>query len=300
MSTISYDKEERVEKRLRVSFKFSDNMQMSIVGDTIDELITGLEGLNNVVLINEFVSRFDLTEEQFGRLDNMILETNNPREIDRYLSNRGYKVNNVDRFEKALLEIGDVYIMTRFSHHNQGKYFNQIEDAVIASDDSRVIISFSRIKGADLRKIKHALWNSRNLGFCREFCIHHRDVPGLITTDDIKLLEEWVIQSEDASIIYNVIRTLIDGIDNDRLIDALIRTKNAYYITDLADKQDGVNIEKLQEAIINNGSADDIFKFARDVKGADIRALFKAIKRTGDKQYIRRFRKNIKCDFFLF
>lgn len=301
MNTFFEDREGRTEKRLRVSFKFSDNMEMCIVGDTIDELITGLERLNKAGLMNEFANRFDLSEEQYGRLDNMILATHNIQEIDRYLRNRRYNVNNVDSVEKALLEIGNVYLISNFSQRKRGKHFKEMEEAIFTSGEYAVIVEFSKIKGADLKRAKDILFTPEALDYCITFYRDHCNVPDLFLKNDLRLLEDWAIKAGDMGCICKLVKVAKNKVDIDKLQEAIIRNGSVYYILEFAKLIcDNRNVSKLQEEIINNGDASQILEFARSVKGADIKALYKAIKKKGDKYYIRRFREDVEYNFFWF
>lgn len=300
MSAYLTEREEGSEKRLKITFKISESMQANIVGDTISELITALEAFNNAHLINEFASRMELTEEQFGRLDAMILDTKNAREIDRYLRLRDYKVNNVDNFEKALLEIGNIGMIVNFSQSNQGAYFKKMEEAVIASGQDYAIYSISRIQGSDLKKIKQKLWELESVDYCLRFYKDHKDDDSLISEEDVKLLEKWAIESNAGSYIYNVAEE-VDGVDIDKLLDAIVKTEYPRYIRQFASLVDTPErISKLQAAIIEKGDAYDIYNFASEVKGANIKALYRAIIRKGDRYNAKQFREKFNLSFFCF
>ena len=108
---------EKISKKrndLNLSFCFED---LTIYGGSIDELIDKIELLTDMTLeygklINEFIKKFNLSSEQYLRLDKLILNTNNSKQILKYLVNRtehrsSSPISNLDEFEDKLIKIAN-------------------------------------------------------------------------------------------------------------------------------------------------------------------------------------------------
>lgn len=69
----------------------------------------------------------------------------------------------------------------------------------------------------------------------------------------------------------------IKGITLEKFEDAIIETKNPYYLYYLAKKVNGVNIEKIENALMETMNVEYISKFA-DIKGANLFKIYYVLK----------------------
>lgn len=257
------------DKKLGVCFEASRDLKKYVFGDTIDELIDGLELLNDGIFVNEFVWKFpDLTEKQLERLDTLMAKTTNAEEIVKYAIRRGKKLSNREKIEKRLVELQGVYEICEYAEKCQ---VNDIEVFVDFICDEKAspyeICRIAKINGADLLKLKKAMFEIKDTNrylyqlicFC-SYCQKQR--PDIITSDDVKMLEKLAIDYNDAS-------------------DARA----------CAEYVKGVNIEKLQKVVEESKEAAEILNFAQEVKGADIDSLRKAMRKTKYAYYIEIFER---------
>lgn len=103
-------------KKLGLSFQSDySNLKLHVYGDTIDELIDGLSRLKDGAFINYFVFKFKkrLTEEQLSRLDEIMLTTDNGKEIVNYARSRKEKIDT-QKYQDRLIELKDIWGLGEF------------------------------------------------------------------------------------------------------------------------------------------------------------------------------------------
>lgn len=256
-------------RRLGFSIKDSVNSREKyIFGNTLDELIDGLEVYKDGNFINQFVTEFSnaLTEEHLQRLDKLILETKSAREIVDYAKRRR-TLSNVKDFEDTLINLKDfdcIIEAATYSSIIQNINIEKLENAVIERGNPEHIYAFSYVNNCNFSRVKKALLETKSLNDIASFCLNFGNRTDLLTQEDIQYIQDLVISS-----------------------------KNLHYIKFIAAHVDRANIEALQDEIISSGDPDYIYMFARDVKGADIEKLGKAMLKTNSTSDIQYWEKNL-------
>lgn len=259
--------EMRKDKKLGVGFEESKGFTKYVFGDTIDELIEGLEQLKDGRFINDFVFRFpNLSEEQLERIDVVMPQTDDAKEISEYACERG-KVSNTADFEDALIRLKVLYCIRDFARYVEGANIQKLEDAIVESKETYEIVNFSReVKGADLLRLKKVIFetctteNAFNMAiFCRE----HQEKPGVIEQEDVQKTEKIIIESKDTLAIL-VFASDVKGVNIQKLQDAIIKTENAEAILSFAHRVEGANINKLRDAINKTGDDKRISEFEEE------------------------------------
>lgn len=256
-------------KRLGFSVKNSETSREKYVfGDTVDELIDGIEIYKDGNFINQFVTEFSnaLTEEHLQRLDKLILETKNAREIVDYAKCRR-TLSNVEDFEDTLISLKDfdcVVEVAAYSPILRNLNIEKLESAVIEGGSPKHICAFSHVNNCNFSRVKKALLETKSLNDIASFCLNFGNRTALLTQEDIQYIQNLVISSKDL-----------------------------HYIKFIAAHVDGANIEALQDEIISSGDPDYIYMFARDVKGADIEKLGKAMSKTNSTSDIQYWERNL-------
>lgn len=261
--------EVRKDKKLGVCFEASKDLKKYVFGDTIDELIDGLELLNDGKFVNNFLWKFsDLTKEQLERLDTLMARTTNAEEIVKYAIKRRDKLSNREEIEKRLVELQGIFEICEYAKKCE---VNDIEAFVELIYEKKAspyaICRIAKINGADLFKLKKAMFERENMRGniyeLLEFCSYcQKKSPDSITSDDLEKVEQIVVNSNDV-----------------------------FYFGVCAEYIEGVNIEKLQKMVEESKNPDEILSFARNVKGADIDSLRKAMRKTKNIYYIGIFER---------
>lgn len=267
--------EVRKDKKLGVCFEASGALKKYVFGDTIDELIDGLELLNNGSLVNEFVCEFpDLTEKQLERLDTLMAKATKAVEIVKYAIKRGEKLSNRKEIEKRLVELENIsgicMYINMYIKECRGKDNDTFVELICEKESPRIINAISKVDEVDLHKLKKAMFginyitrDIREIYELINFCSYHQKKShDIITLNDVKKLEQIVIDSNNAS-----------------------------YSRICAENIEGTNIERLQKVVEESEDAEEIFFFALQVKGADIDKLRNAIKKTEDNYYKEVFKR---------
>lgn len=283
-------------KKLSIGFETKEE-KVYVHGNTIDELMEGLSILKNGKIINKFVYRFSklLTKEQFERLDVLMLEEDDTKEIFEYAMRRD-GLSNVEEFERRLIKSEEFYDLISFYEKYEGKFFEKVEENIPNYEDARLIYTFSLLEKANLTKLKEGILKTNDGHFVTQFFIEHQEKQGIISREDIEKAEEIVIEESTKKVLWytknNILRFAkeIKGANIEKLEDAIIKTRSADNILKFATDVDGANIEKLENAIIEIGDARYIFEFATEIKGANIEKLRKAVVKTKDEHYIHGFK----------
>lgn len=97
---------------------------------------------------------------------------------------------------------------------------------------------------------------------------------GVITLTD---LESEFIESNPLKIIAFINHYKNNGLNLEKMEDAILNYRESKFIIDYAKKCPYANISKCEDAIINGYSEQLIYEFARDVDGANIKKLEKAV-----------------------
>lgn len=257
--------EERTDKKIGISFRDSVGSRRYVFGNNIDELIDGLELLNDGNCVNKFICNFpDLTETQLVRLDTIMLRTSNAKEIVEYAIKRAEKLSNRRYIEKRLVELRKVFDICKYAENCQVNNIDAFVDVICEEKESYYAIKrIAKVDGANLFKLKKAIFQIDDIyeliGFCSYF---QNKTDNIITQEDVQKVEQLVIDKD-----------------------------NACYACVCAEELKGVNIVKLQYIVENSGSAEEILDFAKYVGGADIAGLRKAILKTKDTERIAMFIK---------
>lgn len=221
-----------INKKFGVSFKISDQMTQHIFGDTIDELIDGLEVLKNGSFINQFVTQFShLTQEQLARLDTLILQTDNEEAIRCYAKKRKTQLSNPEAFEERVL---------RFKR------------------DASALNYISGLPGVDLLKIKKAIFQTGNICEIIRFCQMYQDKEDVIAQEDIEEVEQMAINSKVG--VHMSWCAKIRGTNIERLQKAVEDSGASAAMIQIA-KVEGADINRLRTAIKKTGRMGDIKLF---------------------------------------
>ena len=256
--------EVRKDKKLGISFEASNDLKKYVFGDNVDELIDGLALLNDGRFVNEFVWKFpDLTETQLVRLDTIMLRTSNAKEIVEYAIRRAEKLSNRMYIEKRLVELRKIFDICKYAENCQVNNIDAFVDVICEEKISYAINRIAKVDGANLFKLKKAIFQIDNIYELIKFCSYCQNkADNIIIQEDVQKVEQLVIDKGDA-------------------IDARV----------CAEDLKGVNIVKLQYIVENSGNAEQILYFARYVSGADIAGLRKAMLKTKDVGRIARFKE---------
>ena len=106
-------------------------------------------------------------------------------------------------------------------------------------------------------------------------------------------LVEAIIATKDAKYIYLFAKDLILDARVIKLAYGVIATKDAEYIYKFAKDVSKAPIDTLEDAIIVSNNSEYIYKFARAVKKAPINELANAIITTKNAEYIYKFAKDV-------
>lgn len=221
---------------LKLSFCSED---LTIYGGSIDELIDQLESLTDVILecgkfINEFIEKFNLSSEQYSRLDKLILNTNDSKQFLRYVVNRiaqarrsGSSIDNLDEFEDKLIKIADSKSIIRFLLLIPNVNVRKFEDAFCNGDfilkNTNQRVTFFLIEGMDLNRIKKMAFESKNSELIYEICMCLQD-KNLLSQEDVSLAEDIIIESKDYIIIWKFAKNIAKA-NIEKLQDGFIKAK---------------------------------------------------------------------------
>lgn len=280
------DKKETA-KKLSVSFHYSNGIKKCVNGDTIDELIDGLELLNDGRFINDFVSKQQLTQEQLERLDKIILNCKDAKQICKYAINR-QEVSNLSEFEDTLISLDAPYQICELAKL-KGASIEKLQNAVIESKNTSAIVRFYKeIESADAEKIKKALFEQKAASDIFFFFWKKIEREKITNMSEIFEAENIIIESENAQ----TMRFWLESIRySTKMEDALIECNRVWELYELAKEMKNGNISKLEDAVIASENAEVIYIFARDVKDSNKKKLRKAIMKTKDKYWIREWKK---------
>lgn len=230
---MSENEEMRRGKRFSISIEDSSGFQKSIFGDTIDELIDGLILQKDSRFIRCFIDSFPgLSEEQLQKLDVIMLEKEDIHEVMSYITRRK-KLSNPIAFAEKLVRNDKFEAIVGMANNCKGSELEQLEDSVAGCKDSYTILRFSKeVEGANLSKLKKALFEIGDANYIMSFCIAHQKNPSIITKEDVEYAEKLVI---DAEVPGDMLR--------------------------FADNVKGANIEKIGEAIQKTGNKRIIKEF---------------------------------------
>lgn len=274
-------KERSGNKKFGISMEGSNGFNSFIFGDTIDELIDGLEILKDGKFINTFVEKYPhLTEEQFVRLDIIMPQTNDAEEICKYACNRKV-LSNVMDFEDALIRMDDPWKLLKFAECVKGADIQKLEDAIAESKEYKAIIRFAiEIEGADIEKLEDVIIQSQHPYVIEEFA-EQVNGANLLKIKNAYFELKSINQIIDFLIKHQKEQGIIEHEDIEKAEELVIESKEPGYICKFALNVDGVNVKKLQEAIIKTERAEGIYHFAiMTLPGADIDELRKAIYKT--------------------
>lgn len=260
------NEEKRTEKKLGISFGRTEGLRKCVFGDTIDELIDGLEILKDGEFINYFVWKFpDLSEEQLRRLDVIMAQTKDGKEILNYLCKRK-KVNNIEDFEDTLIKTRKLSLLVDFAREVKGANIRRLEHIILESKNVANIYEFAKeVEGANLLKLKNALLETKEAFYITLFLKNFQTKERIINSEDVKRAEDIITQS-----------------------------LNALAIINFAIGVKGANIEKLEDAIIKTENGEKIIEFAEEVETANTNKLETAIKKMKNPQLKKEFRKRVK------
>lgn len=250
----------RKDKKLGVSFEVSNGMRKYVFGDTIDELIDGLEILNDGNFAIDFRYKFpDLTENQLARIDKVVVTGSNDAEKMVCYAIRRRKLSNPKEFEEKLVKLRGYREILKYVQILEVNNLSLLVDCICNGLSTGAMLEMSKVKNVDLLKIKNAIFK-RSQDICWisnliDFIAYHQNESTVITAEDIKNAEQLVIESNNSS-----------------------------YIKKFAEKIKGADKQKLQRIVEELGCADIIYEFAKDVEDADIESLRLAMKKA-DKCY---------------
>lgn len=191
-------------KKLGVSFQSDySNLELHVYGDTIDELIDGLSRLKDGAFINYFVFKFEkrLTEEQLSRLDEIMLTTDNAKEIVRYAKRRKEKINT-QKYQDRLSEIKDMRRLVDFTSFAIGVDIEKTEDALISSENVRCAENLLQmVNGVNREKIKKFIFEKGSPYEVFSFAHSLKLIDPEINMNDIFKAKKIVLGSKDDSAI---------------------------------------------------------------------------------------------------
>ena len=131
-------KEEK-NKKISISMKYPNGITKIVNGDTIDDLISSLEEINDGRFINEFLRDFpNLKENQLKELDRIILGTDNATFICNYAKQRQQGCN-LKKFEDRLIKLGNVEVLIDLARDVQGANMREFRKAMMSTKNERWI-----------------------------------------------------------------------------------------------------------------------------------------------------------------
>lgn len=247
-------------KKLGVSFKSDySKLELHVYGDTIDELIDGLALIKDGKFINQFVDEFkSVTEEQLLRLDELMVTTDDAREIVKYAEKRKDKINT-QKYQDKLIELKNIPILiwfTRFAIHPD---IEKTEDAVINYGKEDCVMDLLEcVEGVNEKRIKEFIFNRKKAYYAYYFIKVLQSKKIILNMNDILEAKKIVIESKDMFII----RCWAEHIGD---------------------------VTEMEDLTIKYGTACDMYRFADNVKNIDIEKFREAINKTDDKTSIGLF-----------
>lgn len=284
-------------KKLSVSFKYSNKIKKYVNGDTIDELIDGLELLNDGSFINDFVAIQQLTQEQLERLDKIILSCKEAEEICEYAIYRK-EVSNLSEFEDTLISLDAPYQICELAKL-KGASIEKLQNAVIESKNTDAMVRFYKeIESADAEKTKKALFEQKAASDIFFFFWKKIEREKIIIMSEIFEAENIIIESKNAQ----TMRFWLEFIRySTKMEDALIECNEVLQLYELAKGlKNGNSISKLEDAVIASGNAEVIYRFAKYIEGSNKKKLRKAIMKTKDQHWIREWKADFGTKGLLF
>ncbi|MBE5821091.1 MAG: hypothetical protein E7311_00695 [Clostridiales bacterium] len=201
---------------------------------------------------------------------------------------------------------------------------------VIATNNAKYIYHFAT--NADfvaIDELSDAIIHTKDYKYVCSFA--SSIMSGLKVNKFVDILVEYSEAEHIYNFIYNTFKeetNIFDAKDNrqeilNKLVDALLKTNNKYYIADLANSNiNGVSLSKIEDAVIKANRALDIYHladrvkesdkiklcnaiaklddvdmclhFATDIEGADINVLFDTVVEKGNDYWFDRFVKEVK------
>lgn len=286
---------------LRESNYIEKDTEIYVFGDNIDELISELERLNNGIFVNEFVCEFpNLTEEQFIRLDLLMVRSGNAEEMVKYAEKRGELLSNRDEFEIELVNLKESKYITQYAKNGQVNNIDIILPFIYPIEKAYIIKNIAiKNYGVDLLKLKKAIFQTINVKeqYINFWSVYHNkldDIPEEIkqtVMDDpefqTKIRNKYVVKelSDFCFLCQDKSKDILTQEDIEKLEQLLIETKNVICMGNCTYYIKGINKERLQREIEKSGDAQKILFFARYVEGADISKLRIAMIKTRNIKY---------------
>lgn len=211
---------------------------------------------------------------------------------------------NIEKLEDAVIESKDKQGILSFYKLVKGSNYEKIKRAILNSENNEdaiyefFIISKEQkhiMQEDEIKEIDDAIIASNNARVCLSWA--QTNTVGI----NISKLEDIVINSND---LYNIqaFASSVNGANIEKLEDAFItfiHSGNIYCIRKFAKTVKGVNIEKLEDVLIKFGSAYDIYYFAEEIEGVNLYKLRKALKATKNKRYINYWNKSFGAKRFV-
>jgi len=248
-------------KKIGISLEYANGLTKHVEGNSINELIQGLEELNDERFVNAFISKFpDITGKQLEKLDNMMLKSKNAAEICKYVKQRK-KISNLEKFVNKLIILDAVYQLIELAIHVKGVDIEKIEDAIIESKNTKAMVTFyeKTNRAAYSKKIQEALFNANAAQDIYDFFYVRKNRTEIINMNEMIEAERIIISSGDTRIM--------------RLWAMNIRSS-----------------KKMEDVIIASKNPEAIFEYAEFVNGSDKYKLRRAIMATNNKFWIKQWK----------
>lgn len=176
-------------------------------------MVDNLEEVCNIALKEERFNRLDdlLFKRKvfFGDVEDYYINEVSDKTIDFvvYYFNRGV---NISKFEKAIIDSGNLYCVYLFAKNIKGANVSKLEDVIVNSLNTWYIYLFARnVKGANIGKLQAATIESNEALAMYSFA---KNIKGA----DIRVLEDAIVLTGCTEIIYYFGQN-VDGANRERL-----------------------------------------------------------------------------------
>lgn len=283
---------EKNEKKLCIGIRGeTGQLEKYVFGDTIDELINGLEVLKDGKLINRFIENFpNLAEEQLMRLDVIMAQTEDAEQIYNYAIKR-----KTIKKEENLQKLQDIFI-DKIEVLKDGKLIN------------RFIESFPNLAEEQLIRLDVIMAQTEIAEQIYNYASRRKKISNISDLEDALIKAEL---SKGRTDFIEAFEKNIKGADLLKAKNAILESNKVWYIIDFFITFQNVegcinseDIKRAEEIIISNCRIEPIIqlidrskaiiKFANSVDGANIESIENRIISIGDKYQMKEFAENVE------
>ncbi len=255
-------------RKVETTYQFARDIKEAPIKPLAREIIRS----KNAYYIYQFA--LNIKGAPIEELEEAIIDLKNYVHISLFAQN--IKGANIEKLARAVINLNRPEQIYDFALNIKGAPTNLLTQAIINVHDAEYIYRFMcDIPGANLKILTKGIIETRNAQYIYQFALQSKQY--------LKELGDALIDIKDIEYIYH----FIVNIDcTQGLIDAIIKSRNVYYIYSTAKviKNEGYILD-LARAIISINSASAIYVFARDTK-MPIQELVEALIQIGDISFI--------------